>query len=40
MSAANVRVAFTFDLIKANKRKTYKVERVYRRKKDSENSIE
>lgn len=40
MSSANMRVAFTFDLIKENERKTYKVERVYRRKKDSENSTE
>lgn len=39
-SSANVRVSFAFDLVKANKRRTYKVERVYRRKKDSENSIE
>ncbi len=40
MSAASMRVSFTFDLLKENERKTYKVERVYRRKKDSENSIE
>ncbi|MDD3704738.1 MAG: SbcC/MukB-like Walker B domain-containing protein [Clostridiaceae bacterium] len=40
MSSDNVRVSFTFDLVKAKVRKTYKVERVYRRKKDSENSIE
>lgn len=40
MSATNMRVSFTFDLVKSNERKTYKVERVYRRKKDSENSIE
>lgn len=40
MSAANMSVSFTFDLVKAGERKTYKVERVYRRKKDSENSIE
>jgi DNA repair protein SbcC/Rad50 len=40
MSAANMRVSFTFDLVKSNERQTYKVERVYRRKKDSESSIE
>lgn len=40
MSAASMRVSFTFDLVKSKERKTYKVERVYRRKKDSENSIE
>ncbi len=40
MSAANMRVSFTFDLVKANERKMYKVERVYRRKKDSENFVE
>ncbi len=40
MSAANMRVSFTFDLVKSNERKTYKVERVYRRKKDSDNSVE
>ncbi len=40
MSANNVKVSFTFDLVKAKERKTYKVERVYRRKKDSESSIE
>jgi len=39
-SATSMRVSFTFDLVKANERKTYKVERVYRRKKDSESSIE
>jgi len=39
-SAASMRVSFTFDLIKANGKNTYKVERVYRRKKDSESSIE
>ena len=40
LSSANVRVSFTFDLVKEKKRKSYKVEREYRRKKDSENSIE
>ncbi|KUO71125.1 MAG: hypothetical protein APF77_23735 [Clostridia bacterium BRH_c25] len=40
MSSASVRVSFTFDLVRANERRTYKVERVYRRKKDSESSIE
>jgi len=39
-SSDNVRVTFTFDLIREKERKTYRVERVYRRKKDSENSIE
>lgn len=34
------RVSFTFDLLKDGTRKTYKVERLYRRKKDSENSVE
>lgn len=38
--AASVRVAFVFDLLKENTRKTYRVERIYRRKKDSENSVE
>lgn len=36
----SMRVSFTFDLVKGSERKTYKVERVYRRKKDSQNSIE
>jgi len=36
----SVRVAFTFDLLKDSIRKTYKVERLYRRKKDSENAAE
>lgn len=40
VSSDIMRVSFTFDLAKAGERKTYKVERVYRRKKDSENSIE
>ncbi len=35
-----MRVAFTFDLAKGQARKTYRVERVYRRKKDSENGVE
>jgi len=38
--ANGVRVAFTFDLLKGSSRRTYRVERVYRRKKDSENSAE
>jgi len=36
----NVKVSFVFDLLKDNTKKTYKVERVYRRKKGSENSVE
>jgi exonuclease SbcC len=40
MSSVTVRVSFVFDLTKAKERKTYKVERIYRRKKDSDNSIE
>jgi len=36
----NVRVTFTFELLKDNSRKTYRVERDYRRKKGSENSSE
>lgn len=40
MAASSVRVSFTFDLTKAKERKTYRVERQYRRKKDSENFIE
>lgn len=36
----DMRVAFTFDLQKEGKRKTYRVERVFRRKKDSDISIE
>jgi len=36
----SVRVSFTFDLLKANKRKTYRTERVYKRKKGSEMSAE
>lgn len=39
-ASTTLRVSFTFDLVKSNERKTYKVERVYRRKKYSENSIE
>lgn len=37
---SNVRVSFTFDLLKENTRKTYKVERVYKRKKGSDSFIE
>lgn len=40
MHSTDVRVSFTFDLVKSKERKTYRVERVYRRRKDSENSIE
>jgi len=36
----SLKVAFTFDLVKNGTRKTYRVERTYRRKKDSENSAE
>ncbi|HHW00561.1 MAG TPA: AAA family ATPase [Clostridiaceae bacterium] len=36
----SVRVSFTFDLLKASKRKTYRTERVYKRKKGSEMSAE
>ncbi|HHW31664.1 MAG TPA: AAA family ATPase [Clostridiaceae bacterium] len=36
----NLRVVYTFDLQKDKLRKTYKVERVYKRKKGSENFIE
>jgi len=36
----SVRVSFTFDLLKAGKRRTYKTERVYKRKKGSEMSAE
>ncbi|NSW89185.1 MAG: AAA family ATPase [Firmicutes bacterium] len=35
-----VKVTFRFDLLKDNERKTYRVERVYNRKKGSENSCE
>lgn len=35
-----VRVSFVFDLLKNGERKTYRVERAYRRKKSSDNSIE
>lgn len=35
-----IKVIFTFDLTKDGSRKTYKVERLYRRKKDTESSIE
>lgn len=35
-----VKVAFTFELLKNGDRKIYRVERVYQRKKDSENSCE
>ncbi|HWR60954.1 MAG TPA: AAA family ATPase [Clostridia bacterium] len=40
MSSAGVRVSFTFDLVREKVRKTYRVERQYRRKKDSDSSIE
>jgi len=36
----SVRVSFTFDLLKAGRRKTYRTERVYKRKKGSEMSAE
>ncbi len=36
----DMRVSFTFDLAKEGARKTYRVERVYKRKKDSEISAE
>lgn len=39
-ASERVRVVFTFDLLKGNERKTYKIERVYRRKKGMENSAE
>ncbi|MGE5630639.1 MAG: SbcC/MukB-like Walker B domain-containing protein [Caulobacteraceae bacterium] len=39
-SVNSTRVSFTFDLIKEGGRRTYRVERVYRRKKDSQNSVE
>ncbi|MBS4008938.1 MAG: hypothetical protein KGZ45_11035 [Clostridium sp.] len=35
-----VRVSFTFELLKNNSRKTYRVERTYQRKKDSQGSCE
>ena len=35
-----VRVTFVFDLLKNNRRKTYRVERVYAKKKGTENSCE
>ena len=35
-----MRVSFSFDLAKANERRSYRVERTYRRKKDSLNSVE
>jgi exonuclease SbcC len=40
MHSDNVRVAFSFDMQKDNLRKTYKVERTYRRRKDSEHFVE
>ncbi len=40
MSATALRVSFTFDLVREKVRKTYRVERQYKRKKDSESSIE
>lgn len=36
----SVKVSFTFDILKANERKTYRVERVYKRKKGSDTSCE
>ncbi|HHW47662.1 MAG TPA: AAA family ATPase [Clostridiaceae bacterium] len=36
----SLKVVFAFDLVKNGTRKTYRVERTYRRKKDSENSAE
>lgn len=36
----NMRVSFVFDLVKGNERRTYRIERVYRRKKDSQSSVE
>ena len=39
-SIDQIRVVFEFDLTRDNQRKTFRVERTYRRKKDSENSIE
>lgn len=38
--SASVRVSFSFDLLKGAGRKTYRVERIYRRKKGSEGSAE
>jgi len=38
--SSSLKVAFTFDLLKHGARKTFRVERTYRRKKDSENSAE
>lgn len=35
-----IKVIFTFDLTKEGNRKTYRVERLYKRKKDTENSVE
>lgn len=40
MASTAVRVTFTFDLVKEKVRKTYRVERQYKRKKDSDSSIE
>lgn len=39
-SSNTAKVSFTFDLQKNNARNTYRVERIYKRKKDSENSAE
>lgn len=36
----SVRVQFTFDLLKDGERKCFKVERLYKRRKDSESSVE
>lgn len=38
--ASVLKVSYTFDLTKEGQRKTFRVERQYKRKKDSENSIE
>jgi len=40
MASTMIRVSFTFDLVREKIRKTYKVERQYKRKKDSDSSIE
>lgn len=37
---SGIKVIFTFDLTKEGSRKTYRVERLYKRKKDTENSVE
>ena len=40
MSLSEMRVSFIFDLVKGEERKTYRVERVYEKKENSENYIE